>query len=113
MGNLGGARPGAGRPRGAISKAKRDLASKAQEHADLALRVLVDIAAAGESESARVTAANAILDRGYGRAFQSVQVTGADEGPVQIIDPSKMSADALRELLGAVSHDNASEADES
>ena len=74
----GGARPGAGRKKGKVSQAKRDLASMAKDHAEQALQVLVEIAASGESESARVSAANAILDRGYGRPVQGVDHTSSD-----------------------------------
>jgi hypothetical protein len=41
-----------------------------------ALRTLIEIAERGENESARVAAANAILDRGYGKA--AVPVVPAD-----------------------------------
>jgi hypothetical protein len=67
----GGSRKGAGRPKGSANKAtvgqKRSLAMQAKAHASKALAALADIAANGKSESARVTAATAILDRAYGR----------------------------------------------
>lgn len=73
----GGARPGAGRKKGQVSQAKRDLAEMAKEHAEAALKVLVTVAnSAGESASARVSAASAILDRAYGKPRQSVEVDG-------------------------------------
>ena len=106
MAKVGGARPGAGRKPGVVSQAKRDLADKAKEYADFALSVLVDVARNGEVEAARVSASNAILDRGYGRPFQSVQLTGKDEGPVQVIDWSKMSTAALREVVSALSDES-------
>ena len=37
----------------------------------------------GESDAARVSAAVAILDRGYGRPPQSVEATSKDGGPIQ------------------------------
>jgi hypothetical protein len=40
----------------------------------MALDVLVDVAENGSSEAARVSAANAILDRGYGRPIQGVNI---------------------------------------
>jgi len=52
----------------------------ARKHTDLALRTLVEIAERGENESARVTAANALLDRGWGKPAVPV----ADELPVKI-----------------------------
>lgn len=80
MAQRGGARAGAGRPVGAVSAAKRRLAMLAQEHAETAVQALADIAAHGESEAARVSAATAILDRAYGRPGQAVEIT--DTTPV-------------------------------
>lgn len=71
MAQHGGKRAGAGRKPGAVSKAKRALAEKAKDHAEDALKVLVEIMTGGESETARISAANAILDRGYGKPFQA------------------------------------------
>jgi hypothetical protein len=60
---------------------------------DVALQTLLDIAQHGESEPARVTAANALLDRGYGKPRQAVEHSGEGGGPLlvtvthRIIDP--------------------------
>lgn len=79
----GGARTGAGRKPGKVGKAKRELSEMAKEHAERALQTLVDIAQDLEApHSARVSASNAILDRGYGKAPQSMELTGKDGGPV-------------------------------
>jgi hypothetical protein len=51
-----------GRPKG-----DGELRELARQHTDAALRTLIEIAANGENESARVAAANAILDRGWGK----------------------------------------------
>ncbi|MDR3087790.1 MAG: hypothetical protein LBU45_07560 [Azoarcus sp.] len=37
----------------------------------------------GRSELARVSAANALLDRAYGRPQQALELTGKDGGPVE------------------------------
>ena len=75
----GGARPGAGRKKGAVSAAKRALAEMAKDHADAALNTLVAICKdSAQPAAARVSAATAILDRGYGKPPQSMEVTGAD-----------------------------------
>lgn len=71
----GGARPGAGRKPGKLSQAKRDIAEKAKEYGEKALQTLADICEKGETESARVAAANALLDRGYGKAPQKIDAT--------------------------------------
>lgn len=76
MAQRGGARPGAGRKKGKVSEAKRELQAMAKDHADQALKVLVDVATQGESEAARVSAATAILDRAYGKPTQAVAVDG-------------------------------------
>lgn len=79
----GGKREGAGRPRGSRSAATNEqiatLSDMAKEHSSTALQTLVAIAQRGVSEAARVTAANAILDRAYGRPQQAVDVTSAGE----------------------------------
>jgi hypothetical protein len=81
MTGRGGKRTGAGRKPGATSLAKRDLASMAKEHVDLALSVLAEIAAAGQSEPARVSAANALLDRAYGKPIQGTVQIPAEKAP--------------------------------
>ncbi len=74
MSQRGGKRSGAGRPQGRRNKAtveqKLTLEELARTHTDTALAVLVEVAQKGQSEAARVSAANSILDRGYGKARQ-------------------------------------------
>ncbi|MFD2500822.1 hypothetical protein ACFSTI_20755 [Rhizorhabdus histidinilytica] len=83
----GGARPGAGRPKGSRSVATVEqgatLAELARKHAPTAIRTLAQIARKGESESARVAAANALLDRGFGRPTQSHEHSGPNGGPIE------------------------------
>ncbi len=84
----GGKRPGAGRKRGVPVKAtpreRNDIADQAKDYADVALQALVGIVRQGMSEAARVTAATALLDRGYGKPRQSVEHAGKDGGPIQV-----------------------------
>lgn len=86
----GGKRPGAGRKPGSKDKATAEqtgtLAELAREHTGTALKVLVQVAQASESDAARVSAANAILDRGYGKPTQVSEITGKDGGPIQTED---------------------------
>jgi hypothetical protein len=67
----GGKRIGAGRPAGSANKANREqricISNDAKQYGALALKALAEIAAHGVSESARVSAATAILNRAYGR----------------------------------------------
>lgn len=73
----GGKRQGAGRKPGIVSEAKRDLAEMAKDHAEAALRTLAEIMQDAEAPAAaRVSAANAILDRGYGRPPQAITGPG-------------------------------------
>jgi hypothetical protein len=103
--NRGGRRPGAGRkPKGHVpvtrlagidlaaalaSPAPDDIAELAQTKAWDSLAAFVKQLMHGESEAAKVTAANAILDRGYGKPAVD---TGGDlmlpfaEKPATVID---------------------------
>lgn len=84
-GKIGGARPGAGRKPGKVGAAKRALADMAKDHAEAALRTLVEIAADSEApHAARVSAANAILDRGYGKPPQALEHTGKEGGAIVV-----------------------------
>lgn len=83
----GGKREGAGRKPGAVSAAKRQLAEMAKDHAEMALKVLADIASSGEGESARVSAATAILDRAYGKPSQPMLHGGDPENPLPVSIP--------------------------
>ena len=70
--NHGGRREGAGRPQGSTNRATKEQGARLSElarlHTEMALDTLVDIASNGKNENARIAAATAILDRGYGRA---------------------------------------------
>lgn len=98
----GGARKGAGRPKGGVSRATRTqkatLSELARAHTADALKVLVDVAKKGASESARVAAANAILDRAYGKPTQSHQHAGPGGAPISTVDLTNMSDDDLNRL---------------
>ena len=82
----GGKREGAGRPKGSLNKATADIRAAAQEYSDQALQVLVNVATAGESEAARVAAANAILDRAHGKPTQAVDVDAKIAATVKRIE---------------------------
>ena len=86
MAQRGGKRPGAGRPKGSRNKATDEqlagITALAQSHSEAAMRSLVHIATNGESEAARVSAANAILDRGYGKPPQSLEHKGDADNPI-------------------------------
>jgi len=82
----GGKRAGAGRKKGsqdrrprsspiiiANAQEKRELREAAREYTERALKTLAAICSEGQSEAARVSAACALLDRGYGKPTQQVE----------------------------------------
>lgn len=108
----GGKREGAGRPAGAVNKAtverRATIAEMAQEYAEEAISTLAQIATMGESESARVAAANAILDRAYGKPSQAMELGGKGGGAITferiervIIDPKHRNTEGVRPALTA------------
>ena len=68
--SLANLRKGGGRPKGVPNKATLSLKELARDYTEQALETLAQIMVAGESETARVSAANALLDRGYGKPSQ-------------------------------------------
>lgn len=91
----GGFRSGAGRPSGASNKASLEqsqrLSELAKSHTGEALNALLDVARNGRTDAARVSAANAILDRGYGKPAVKEEQAAVDLPPVviQVIQPSE------------------------
>jgi hypothetical protein len=88
---VGGARPGAGRPKGSLNKATADIKAAAQAYTEDALATLAQIMKAGESEAARVAAANSILDRGFGKPRQAVDLDAqvkADFSTIELVGVS-------------------------
>lgn len=98
MAKNGGIRRGAGRKPGSPNKStiaqKLTISEAAQSHAAVALKVLVEIAMGGDSEAARVSACNAILDRGFGKAPQTVDLGNKDNEPFK----TSSAVDRLAEL---------------
>jgi hypothetical protein len=71
-GNPKAFKPGqSGNPSGR-PKVVAEIRDLARQHTGTALNALVKIATAGKSESARVSAATALLDRGYGKPTQPI-----------------------------------------
>lgn len=70
---LGGARPGAGRPKGVPNKVNQDLRALAQKYTHKALEALVEIVE-DPKHPGRVQAAKELLDRAHGKASQHVEV---------------------------------------
>lgn len=95
----GGKRIGAGRPKGTRNVATTQqiltIGEMARLHTDVAMNALIKVATAGESEAARVSAATAILDRGYGKANQQVEHSGPGGGPIPVMNLTVLSIEDL------------------
>ncbi len=71
-----------GRVKGTPNKSTAEIKALAQQHADKAVARLVYLMEHGSNEAIQASAANSLLDRGYGKAVQQSQTLGA-EGIVQ------------------------------
>lgn len=90
----------AGRQKGTPNKATAEVKSLARQYGAEMIDVLASIAKDDKRpESARVSAAKELLDRGYGKAVQ--MISGPDEGPIQVesrLDVSQLTDEQLRAL---------------
>lgn len=82
-----------------------NLAAEARKYGPMALRTIANICRKGETETIRLAAANSLLDRGYGKAAQSVELSGDLTLSHQIdmfgemgLDEQRLLQDALREV---------------
>lgn len=66
-----------------MTKAPAEIRSLARAHTEMALRTLAGIAENGKSEPAKVAAAQALLDRGWGKAATVLE--NGEDGPLQIL----------------------------
>jgi hypothetical protein len=111
----GGKREGAGRKQGSkdrkprsspviIAKAqeKRELREAARQFTHDALTTLAAICNEGQSEAARVSAACALLDRGYGRPTQQVE-TGSP-GEFSRLSDEELDAQIAEGIEHVVTH---------
>lgn len=79
-GGRGGARQGAGRKPGAVTPHKKSLIEAAQGYGEKALQALVAVLDdPAAPHSSIVSAANAILDRGYGKPVAPVEHDATNE----------------------------------
>ena len=85
----GGKREGAGRPAGSKNRStphqNERISELAKSHSEVAIGVLVEVAMKGKTDAARVSAANALLDRAYGRPTTLQRVDISDLAP-QVIE---------------------------
>lgn len=68
----------------ALKQAEIDIESESRAYAHLAILTLAEICDDGETDSSRIAAANALLDRGYGKPKQGIDVnTNPGQGAPQ------------------------------
>lgn len=91
-----------GRPKG-----DGDLRELARQHTEDAVATLVEICWNGENDGARIAAANAILDRGWGKPL--VPVVACD--PPEVITLDSRWRESRVALAKSVLHDAAPSAD--
>ena len=91
----GGYREGAGCPSGSSNKSSpkqsQRLSELAKAYTEDALQTLVDVARNGRTDAARVSAANALLDRAYGKPVVTEDREIMDLPPVviELTSPSR------------------------
>jgi hypothetical protein len=75
-----------------MAKSLTEIRSLARSHSRTALNVLVGVMRSKDATAAaRVSAANAILDRGWGKAPQAIQ--NSDDGAFELIQRIELRAD--------------------
>lgn len=88
--NRGGKREGSGRPKGSKDRAtieqKGTIEELARAHTPVALAALVHVATKSQSDNARVAAACAIIDRGYGKPRQAIEHSGTITHATEMTD---------------------------
>lgn len=61
-----------------------DVRELARQYTKEAIETLKQVMLSDERGAARVAAAQALLDRGYGRPMQAMEVSGPDQSPIHI-----------------------------
>ena len=83
-----------GRQKGTLNKATAEVRALAQEYGPDALKELHRLSQEADSEAARVSACNAILERAYGRSPASV--------PIEIDLPKTETAEDVSKAVSAI-----------
>lgn len=83
-----------GRPKGL-----KEVQDAARQHTEAAIKTLADIAKDKEqTASARVAAAEVLLDRGWGKAQQTIEVEGMSGLPDHVIDAILAACDIIESV---------------
>lgn len=69
-----------GRKKGTLNKSTVEIKTLAQKHGAEAIGILAVLMKTSDSDTAKISAAKELLDRGYGKAAQSI--TGPDGVPL-------------------------------
>jgi hypothetical protein len=91
--------PGCSGNAGGRPKGEENVRDLARSHTGLAVATLVAIAESGKQESARVAAAAALLDRGWGRPTQPL--SGDEDAPPIGLSVSDREAEIERKRIAA------------
>lgn len=67
-----------GKPKGTKNKSTAEIKELAQTYSAKALETLATIMLASENDTARIAAAKELLDRGYGKVTQPMEISGKD-----------------------------------
>lgn len=79
---------------------QQTITEQARSYGPACVRALAD-EVANNSGAPRVSAANALLERGYGKVGQPIEFTGAGGGPVEMnLEVSPAIAAALKSIAG-------------
>lgn len=97
-----------GRPRGSVTKAKVQLSEMAQEYVEVALKTLVEVCRRGDTDGARVQAANALLDRGFGKPIKTNEISGPNGGAIQT-ESVQNDADAFTRAIAGLASESEEE----
>lgn len=77
--------PGQSANPGGRKRETAEVRELARQHTKAAIQALADIMADGDKDAARVAAAEALLNRGWGRPEQAVQLEGADGESLTVV----------------------------
>jgi ribosomal protein S14 len=88
-----------GRKRGIPNKTTASIRELAKAHGESAIARLAQLMVSAESEQTQVAAAKELLDRGFGKSSQAVELTGKDGAPIQSV---QMSQDEFREIAKGI-----------
>jgi hypothetical protein len=94
-----------GRPK--KTEEERTLEAMCRERTPEALHAILRIMAGSKQDRAKLAAAQYVLDRAWGKPKESVELSGADGGPIetkQTLDVSGLSPDQLRALASIPLH---------